>query len=127
MDFREMQADEGNLVRGYAPGELRINEDRYSESLVVFKTGLWQGWLPKRYADLEARHLEPLVGEGVEVLLLGTGDHLQFPDPAITGQLINQGMGVEAMDTAAACRTYNILMSEDRIVAAALFLPEEIG
>lgn len=127
MDFREMQADEGNLVRGYAPGELRINEERYRESVVVFKTGVWQGWLPQRYADLEARHLEPLADEGVEVLLLGTGDRLQFPDPAITSPLINSGVGVEAMDTAAACRTYNILMSEDRIVAAALFLPEEIG
>ena len=127
MDFREMQADEGNLVRGYAPGEVRINEGRYNDSVVVFKNGLWEGWLPSRYADLEAWHLEPLAKEGVEVLLLGTGDRLQFPDPAITSPLINSGIGVEAMDTPAACRTYNILMSEDRMVAAALFLTEEAG
>jgi uncharacterized protein len=127
MDFREMQADEGNLVKGYGPGEVRINEERFTDSVVVFKHGLWQDWLPTRYSELAAHHLEPLAAEGIEVLLLGTGDRLQFPDPAITGALINQGVGVEAMDTPAACRTYNILMSEDRIVAAALFLTEEAG
>lgn len=127
MDFREISADEGNLVRGYAPGEVRINEGRYTDSVVVFKHGLWEAWLPSSYGDLEAWHLEPLASEGIEVVLLGTGDRLRFPDPDVTGPLINSGVGVEAMDTPAACRTYNILMSEDRIVAAALFLTEEAG
>ena len=126
MDFREIRTDGGNLVRGYGPGELRINEERYAESLVLFKETIWTGWLPARFADLEAGHLAPLAETGVEVVLIGTGDRLTFPEPAITAPLINHGVGVEAMDTPAACRTYNILMSEDRMVAAALFRPEEV-
>ncbi|HKL77440.1 MAG TPA: Mth938-like domain-containing protein [Gammaproteobacteria bacterium] len=124
MDFREIQTEGANLVKGYGPGELRINDEPYSEPLVLLPESLWQGWLPARSAELSADHLEPLLAAGIEVLLIGTGDHLVFPDPAITAPLVNNGVGVETMDTAAACRTFNILMSEDRHVAAALFLPE---
>ncbi|MFP4559706.1 MAG: Mth938-like domain-containing protein [Thiohalorhabdus sp.] len=127
MDFREMQTDGANLVKGYSPGELRINEECYRESLVLFRESMWRGWLPERSTDLEARHLEPLAKAGVEVLLIGTGDRLRFPDPAVTAPLVNSRIGVEAMDTPAACRTYNLLMGEDRLVAAALFPTEHGG
>mgnify|MGYP006293937119 CR=1 FL=1 len=127
MDFREIQTEGANLVKGYAPGELHINEDRYTEPLVVMPEGLWQDWLPARSGELEAHHLEPLLQSSVEVLLIGTGDRLEFPDPVVTAPLINGGIGVETMDTPAACRTYNILMSEARVVAAILFLTEEQG
>jgi len=127
MDFREVQNEGANQIKGYGPGELRINDDRYTEPLVVMPESLWQGWLPIRAGELETAHLEPLVEETIEVLLIGTGDRLVFPEPALTAPLINQGIGVEAMDTPAACRTFNILMSEDRKVAAALFLTEEAG
>jgi len=127
MDFREVHSEGANQVKGYAPGELRINDDRYTEPLLVMPDSLWQGWLPDRSGDLETAHLEPLVEETIEVLLIGTGDRLVFPEPVLTAPLINRGIGVEAMDTPAACRTFNILMSEDRKVAAALFLTEDSG
>jgi len=127
MDFREMATDGGNLIRGYGPGEIRVNEDRFVEPLVLFKETFWQGWLPTRAGELEARHLQPLADSGMEVVLLGTGDRLEFPDPRITAPLIDAGVGCETMDTPAACRTYNLLMGEDRMVAAVLFPPEERG
>ncbi len=127
MDFREMPADGANLVKGYSPGEIRVNEARYAESLILFKETLWRGWLPSVPGDLEAWHLEPLVETRVEVVLLGTGDRLAFPKPAVTAPLIQGGIGFESMDTPAACRTYNLLMSEDRIVAAVLFPTVERG
>ncbi|MFA9461631.1 Mth938-like domain-containing protein [Thiohalorhabdus methylotrophus] len=127
MDFREIQTEGSYLIRGYAPGELRINEERFNESLMLFRESMWSGWLPERSGDLEAWHLEPLVDSGVEVLLIGTGDRLQFPEPRVTAPLVNNRIGVETMDTPAACRTYNLLMSEDRVVAAALFLTERAG
>jgi uncharacterized protein len=58
----------------------------------------------------------------VKVVLLGTGEQLRFPTPDTTRHLVEQGIGVEIMDTAAACRTYNVLVSEGRAVAAALIV-----
>ncbi len=127
MDFREIRSNGGNLVKGYGPGELHINEDRYAGSVVLLRESIWTGWLPSRFQELGPEHLTPLVEEDLEVLLLGSGDRLTFPDPTVTAPLIDRGVGVEAMDTPAACRTFNILMSEDRVVAAALFLTEERG
>lgn len=127
MDFREMPADGGNLVRGYGPGEIRINEDRYADSLVLFRETVWEGWLPPRPGDLEAWHVAPLAQGSVEVVLLGTGDRQVFPDPRVTAPLVNGGVGIETMDTPAACRTYNLLMGEERIVAAVLFPTEQRG
>ncbi len=127
MDFREMATDGGYLVRGYGPGEIRVNEDRFVEPLVLFKETFWQGWLPTRPGELEAGHLQPLADSGMEVVLLGTGDHMDFPDPVVTAPLIDAGVGCETMDTPAACRTYNLLMGEDRVVAAVLFPTQERG
>jgi uncharacterized protein len=63
-----------------------------------------------------------LAGLPIEILLLGTGDRLRFPHPSLTAPLRAAGIGVEVMDTGAACRTYNILLAEDRRVGAALML-----
>ena len=71
---------------------------------------------------LTADHLALLVGLGREIVLLGTGARLRFPHPEILKPLIQAGIGVEVMDVQAACRTYNILMAEERRIAAALLL-----
>jgi uncharacterized protein len=75
-------------------------------------------------ADISAEHLETAAGLDPEVLLIGTGISLEFPDMELTYQLMERGIGVEVMDTAAACRTYNVLMHEGRRVALALLVQE---
>jgi uncharacterized protein len=79
-------------------------------------------WVPQSLAELQAQHFEALHNFDVQMLLLGTGARLRFPDSRHLAPLYERGIGVEVMDTPAACRTYNILMAEGRQVAAALLI-----
>ena len=79
-------------------------------------------WAPLSFDELQARHLELVVDLRPEVVILGTGMRLRFPPPDITARLQIRGIGVEIMATDAACRTFNILLAEQRRVAAALLL-----
>jgi uncharacterized protein len=78
-------------------------------------------WPPQQLAELAAEHLQAIHALGPELLLLGSGDKLRFPAPAQQAALVGQGIGYEVMNTAAACRTYNLLVAEGRKVVAALF------
>ena len=90
--------------------------------MILTATVIIEGWRPASVQDLTAADLEPVLGLAPEVVLLGTGAHQQFPDSAILRILYEQRIGVEIMDTSAACRTYNVLVSEGRSVAAALIV-----
>jgi len=92
------------------------------EPVVVTGKRLITGWAPESVEALRAGHLEPLLELDMEVLILGTGARQIFPHPRHLQPLMARGVGVEVMDTAAACRTYNFLVSDGREVAAALFL-----
>jgi uncharacterized protein len=111
-----------NLVRGYAPGQLRIGERTYASSVLVTATHLLAPWRPASVQDLTADDFEPLFELAPEVVLLGTGARQQFPDPRVLATLHARHIGVEVMDTSAACRTYNVLVAEGRPVAAALII-----
>jgi uncharacterized protein len=111
-----------NLVRGYGPDGLRIGESTHVKSVIVTATTLIEGWRPASVHDITVADLEPLLGLGPEVVLLGTGPRQQFPDPQVLRMLYEQRIGVEVMDTSAACRTYNVLVAEGRPVAAALIV-----
>jgi uncharacterized protein len=111
-----------NLVRGYGPGQLRIGERSYATSVIVTAATIIEPWRPRSVAEVTATELEPVLGLGPEVVLLGTGPRQQFPDVAILRLLQEQRIGIEVMDTAAACRTFNVLVAEGRPVAAALIV-----
>src|SRR3990172_5615380 len=89
-------------------------------SLIVMPQQLLRDWPPQDFTELEASHFEVLLELRPELVLLGVGGRLRFPAPALTAQLTDHGIGVEVMDTGAACRTYNILMAEGRNVAGGL-------
>ena len=108
-----------NTFTGYGPGFVLVNGVRHEASLVVMPEHLLE-WEAASFATLEAAHFSAIVSLQPEVVLLGTGDTLRFPHPALTSALAQARIGVEVMDTQAACRTYNILMAEERKVAAAL-------
>ncbi|MGD2073850.1 MAG: Mth938-like domain-containing protein [Gammaproteobacteria bacterium] len=109
-------------VSAYDEGVVTIGETRYRESLILTRERLIPDWRPQRPGDLRAADLDVVREVGPEILLLGTGSAIHFPSPAVTAGLLEAGIGVEVMDTAAACRTYNILLSEERDVVAALLL-----
>jgi uncharacterized protein len=116
------QAEGRHLITGHGPGWVQINESRHTTSLILTPHRLLGNWPATTFETLEATHLQSVIDLAPEVLLLGTGARLRFP-PAICLKLLAEaGIGFEVMDTAAACRTYNILMSEGRNVAAALII-----
>ena len=113
-----------NSIRSYEPGRVSIRDQEFTRSLIIWPTRLHEHWDPPAIAELRARDLKPLLEDPPEVLILGTGERQVFPDPATFATMMDLGVGFEVMDNAAACRTYNILSSEDRNVAAALLIIE---
>ena len=111
-----------NIIRAYAPGQVTINQDIYTQSLIVLPRQIIADWMPKTFEDLTAVHFDVIAELSPEVVVLGTGKRLRFPRPTLIATLVNANIGMEVMDTAAACRTYNILMGEGRNVAAALLI-----
>lgn len=111
-----------NLVRAYSRTELRIGEERIHSSCIVSAEELVIDWPPARFEALTAAHLAAIFALQPEVVLLGTGERQRFPPAEIRAAFAARGVGLEVMDLGAACRTYNILVQEERRAVAALFL-----
>lgn len=112
-----------NLITAYSPGRVRVRDREFDRSLIVLPGRLLTDWEPVDAGMLRAAHFAALWEWQPEVLILGTGDTQVFPDPAVFATLMDLGIGCEVMHNAAACRTYNILLTEDRRVALALLFP----
>jgi len=110
-----------NAFTAYGADFVAVNGEPRRTSLVVLPDRVLD-WPPASFEALAAAHFEQLAALGVELVLLGTGPRLRFPAPSLTAPLANAGIGLEVMDVQAACRTYNILAAEERVVAAALVL-----
>ncbi len=93
-----------------------------TQSLIITPEHLITDWPPADLSQLAAEHLEQVAGLEPELVLLGVGKHLRFPDQALAATLLNRGIGIEYMDSAAACRTYNLLAADGRRVAAAILI-----
>ena len=113
-----------NTVTRLEPGRLWVGGTAYQSSLLVPWTGPVQAWAATCFDDLTAAHFHDLLRLDPEIVIFGSGLRLRFPAPALLRSLIERGIGVETMDTSAACRTYNVLVSESRSVVAALLLHE---
>jgi uncharacterized protein len=109
-------------IRSYEPGAVRINDELIDNSVVVSPDTLLKDWPPNAIDELDEAHIDAIAELKPEVVILGTGEVQRFPRTALLRALLQQGIGVEVMDTGSACRTYNILMAEDRRVVAALLL-----
>ena len=122
MKIEREQAAGRNLFTGYGEGYVEVNRARHSSSLVVSGDRLVTDWPVTSVEGIQADHLAAIVELSPEIVLLGTGRTFTFPEPRLLAPLHNAGIGVEVMDTAAACRTYNVLAGESRKVVAALLL-----
>jgi uncharacterized protein len=94
----------------------------HTRSIVVPWTGPVLDWPPRRFDDLQAAHFDQLLALNPELVIFGSGVYQRFAAPALLRGLIERRIGFEAMDTAAACRTFNVLVSEGRTVVAALLI-----
>ena len=120
MRFTQDLSSNVNVIRGYGPGELRINQEVFTGTLVVSASSLRSEPGVSDVADLTAEHAARILDFEPEVVLIGTGPRQVFPDAAFSTRFLRLGIGVEVMDTGAACRTFNVLVSEQRRVAALL-------
>jgi len=124
-------------IRAYRQGEIAVTVpvseagdhsrpmqvEAIAGSVIISPATLIRDWPPDHVGALQKEHLEAITNLNPEVILLGTGERLNFPDPEILAVVQRRQIGIEVMDTAAACRTYNILMAEGRRVAAGLINP----
>jgi uncharacterized protein len=109
-----------NLFTGYGAAYVMVNGQRHERSVVVLRDRLLTDWQVAGFDSLAAEHFEALAALEPEILLLGTGERQRFPRPELTRPLVEARIGLEVMDLQAACRTYNILVAEERKVVAAL-------
>lgn len=115
-------AENNNLITACDAGFVEVNKQRYTHNIIVMPQNLIDNWQAAGFADLNNEHFRQIGDLKPEVVLLGTGATHLFLHPRHYQHLTDQGIALECMSTAAACRTYNILMSEGRAVAAALLL-----
>jgi len=116
------QVEGRNTFTGYGEGYVEVNRTRHVESLVVSGERVVTDWPAESVDSLTADHLAAIIELKPEIVLLGTGATFVFPKPQILAPLHKAGIGVEVMDTPAACRTYNILLGEGRNVVAAIIV-----
>jgi uncharacterized protein len=114
-----------NVVQAYSAGRIKVGGSEYASSVILTPERIIPDWTPAVVADLTLAHLDEVLAVDPEIVLLGTGRRLRFPPPQLLGAMLGRGIGIECMDTAAACRTYNVLVHEGRRVAAALLISSE--
>lgn len=109
-------------ITGYQSDAVIINEKRYQSSLILTAESIVSPWPVQHIDDLNESNLQPLFDLNADVVLLATGHKQQFPSARLMGLFGQQGIGLEIMDIGALCRTFNILVAEDRAVTAAILL-----
>ena len=111
-----------NNITGHGPGFVLINQNRIDNHLIVMPNQLISPWTATTIAALTIADFAALIELRPELVVFGAGNTFQFPDRRIMAAFSAARIGFEAMDTPAACRTYNVLMAEGRQVAAALLV-----
>jgi uncharacterized protein len=112
-----------HFIRAYEPGRLRIGERWVVGNVIVSAEVVIEQWSPAISATLTVSDLSAALGLGPTIMLLGTGTERVLPDVELMGELAARGVGLEIMTTPAACRTFNVLLQEQRRVVAALLNP----
>lgn len=122
MKFSEDYAIGTNVIRSFTDSTIDVNNKTYNKSLIISNNLLIEDWAISHIDELQPEHWQELIQHKPEVILIGTGASLVFPHPSSYAPAIDMGIGVEFMDSKAACRTYNVLVSEDRVVLAGIIL-----
>ncbi|MBE0549454.1 MAG: Mth938-like domain-containing protein [Rubrivivax sp.] len=122
MKFQPDTPEGVNVITRHEPGRVWVGATAFDHSLLLPWSGAVVSWPAAAFDELGAAHFERVLALAPEVVIFGSGARLRFPPPAWLRALIDARIGVETMDTAAACRTYNVLASERRAVVAALLV-----
>ncbi len=122
MKFAQDSQQDGYVITAYDEDTVSINGKVFSQSLIIANTQFNESWQIATVAQLASEHIDKVLSFDPELIIIGTGSKLIFPAVEVYSAIIQRGIGVDFMDTRAACRTYNILMSEGRGVVAGLIL-----
>ena len=122
----KLQPDQSDApsITGHGPGWVGLNGEKITSSVVISSKGQRIDWPASRFEDLGADHFAQLAQLECEVVIFGSGSRIRFPQAGWLKPLMARRIGLETMDTAAACRTYNVLAQEGRNVAVALLLEQ---
>jgi uncharacterized protein len=112
-----------NLIRRYGADFIAIADEEIRRSCLVSATTLVRDWAPRSVDELSIEHLAPIFGFAPEVVVLSTGATQKFPRAALRAEFATRRIGLEVMEVGAACRTYNVLVGEERKVIGAILLP----
>ncbi len=121
----KLQLDSGDskfAITSYGVGQVVVREERITRACIIGPTGIVRDWGPRDVQDMMPRHMEAILALDPEVILLGTGARQMFPASHVMEPLRSGQVGLEVMDTGAACRTYNILLAEGRRIVAGLLM-----
>ena len=122
MKFTQQRPDGINLIRRYGADFIAIGDEEIRSSCIVSATSI-ESWTPKSVDELALEHLAPLFALHPEVVVLSTGARQVFPRASLRAEFASRKIGLEVMEIGAACRTYNVLVGEERRVLAAMLLP----
>ena len=110
------------MITAYDSDSIAINGKTFKQSLIITPKRLHENWEAGSVDQLQSIHIDNVLEFEPELIIIGTGNKLIFPAVEIYSRIIKRGIGVDFMDTGAACRTYNILMSEGRNVVAGIII-----
>ena len=122
MKFTQQRPDSANLIRRYGADFIAIGEQEIRESCIVSASTLTP-WTPRAVDELTIEHFAPLFALAPELVVLATGARQTFPRATLRAEFATRKIGLEVMEIGAACRTYNVLVAEERRVLAAVLLP----
>ncbi len=122
MKFAEDLSDNGYIVTAYDKRSVDVNGKRFEQSFIISSDTFQEAWPVNTITELCSEHLTPIIDLQPEIIIMGTGRKLIFPAVETYAALIRNNIGIEFMDTGAACRTYNILTGEGRKVVAGMIL-----
>ena len=122
MKFTEHRDSNVFAVKHYEPNLVKVNRLTFTKSFFITQFSTEGDWPCDHIQNLSLEHLDQILATKSEVIILGTGEQQVFPDPKLFAYCAAKGVGLEVMANDAACRTYNVLTSEDREVALALIL-----
>ena len=123
MDITQDFADATFIITGYKPGCVFINNEPQQQSFITSPETLITPWQVTDITDLNETTLAPVLQDRPEIMIIGTGESLRLPEPKIIALFAQHQIGIETMNTSAACRTYGILIAEGRKATAGIIFP----
>lgn len=120
----DINDSDANKIRSYSNDGFKVNNNVIKTNIIISRHYLEENWLELGYEHFATQHLDHLIEMQPEIIILGTGEKLAYPDQQILAYVNQHNIGMEIMETGAACRCYNLLIDEGREVVGCLFLPQ---